>query len=287
MLKPSKWACWHAAVFRLPLAQCKALEWWGAPPTFSGLHPMDFLSPTDASNLRYFCAMRKENTLALAQALQACANELGVPAGILCELAWELQGCMAPLMTLSGDNFVESSLLKSMGDKHGTPPHWRKKLLLYVRKLNCPQFQVPPRNLLSKVLLLVPLPPLFPNQTATLFWRGRSLGGELMLTQIILVGGFAITSRRMIECWNGGENSNHSSPPWMKALAMSFPWKIWKELRIVEWWGLKRQWYWPRLYEDVLSILGCPQGCSAEHCRNFTSASPPWFRVATWLTLKC
>ena len=71
----------------------------------------------------------EEKTLALAWALQAYAKESGVPEGILCESAWEPQKCMATLMYLSGDDIVEASLLKPMGDEHGTPPDWRKKLL--------------------------------------------------------------------------------------------------------------------------------------------------------------
>ena len=38
-----------------------------------------------------------------------------------------------------------------------------------------------------------------------------------MLTQIIPADGFAFISRRMIECQNSGENSNHSSALWTKS----------------------------------------------------------------------
>ena len=40
--------------------------------------------------------MRQEKTLALAKALQACGEELGFPAGVLCESEWELQMYTAP-----------------------------------------------------------------------------------------------------------------------------------------------------------------------------------------------
>ena len=55
---------------------------------------------------------------------------------------------------------------------------------------------------------------------------------------------------------------------------ISFPQKISRELRIIEWCGKKRQWLWPRLYKDVSPIPGCWQECSAEQYRNCTSALP-------------
>ena len=125
-----QWAHWQAAVFRLSLAQCKALRWWGAPTKLSGLCLMDFPLPADASSPRDFHAVREEKSLALAWALQACAEELEVPAGILCESVRELQKCIALLMTLRDDDTVEASLLKPMGDKHGTPPRPEEEAVL-------------------------------------------------------------------------------------------------------------------------------------------------------------
>ena len=74
---------------------------------------------------QYFWVLMQKNTLALAQALQACTEGSGARTGILCDLAQEFQKCMAPLMTLSGDNIVEASLLKSRGEVHGSFPHTR------------------------------------------------------------------------------------------------------------------------------------------------------------------
>ena len=79
-------AHWQVVAFRLALAQHEALGWWDAPSSFSGLCPTDFMHHTDDSSSRHFWAVRQEKTLALAQVLQVCA-ELGVPTGILCELA--------------------------------------------------------------------------------------------------------------------------------------------------------------------------------------------------------
>ena len=109
---------WHSGC---PPAKHEASGWWDVPPGFSRLDPTVFLFYTDASGLKDFCAVRQEKTLALAQVLQICAEESGVPTGILCELEWELQKWMAPLMTLCGDDIVKASLLKPIGEEHRTP----------------------------------------------------------------------------------------------------------------------------------------------------------------------
>ena len=60
--------------------------------------------------------------MALARALQACAEESGFPTGVLCDAVWELQRCMAPLLVLDGDEIVEASLLSPIGGEHRTSP---------------------------------------------------------------------------------------------------------------------------------------------------------------------
>ena len=80
-------AHWQVTVFRLPLAQHEVLGWLDALPAFRRLHLTDFLFHTDASGPRDFWAVRQEKTLALAQVLQDCTEEMGVPKGILCESA--------------------------------------------------------------------------------------------------------------------------------------------------------------------------------------------------------
>ena len=64
--------------------------------------------------------MRQEKTLALVQALQSCAERSGELTGVLCNMGWELQKCMAPLMSLNGDDIEEASFLEPMGNKPGT-----------------------------------------------------------------------------------------------------------------------------------------------------------------------
>ena len=54
--------------------------------------------------------MRQQKTLALAWALQAHTKESGFPTGVFCDVAWELQHCMAPMLVLNGDEIVQASL---------------------------------------------------------------------------------------------------------------------------------------------------------------------------------
>ena len=60
--------------------------------------------------------------MALAWELQACAKESGFPTGVLCKSVWELQKCMAPLLSLSSDEIVEDSLLRPIRGEHLTFP---------------------------------------------------------------------------------------------------------------------------------------------------------------------
>ena len=77
--KSLQWAHWQAVAFRLPLVQHEASGWWDAPPVSSRLCPTDFLFHTDASSPRDFWVVRKEKSLALAWALQACMPRVGDP----------------------------------------------------------------------------------------------------------------------------------------------------------------------------------------------------------------
>ena len=108
------------------LAQYETSGWWDAQPWLTRLHLVDFMLHTGASSQRDFWAMRQKKTLALAQVLQACTEESGIPTGILCELARELQKYMPP-MTFSGVYIVEASLLKPTGEEHGTSLNQRRK----------------------------------------------------------------------------------------------------------------------------------------------------------------
>ena len=86
---------WQAVASRLPCAQQEASCWWDSPPCVCGLHPQDFLLHTEASKLRDFQTVRQEKTLALAWVLQCCAERSGALTRVLCDMAWELQKCMA------------------------------------------------------------------------------------------------------------------------------------------------------------------------------------------------
>ena len=100
---------------------------------------MDFMLLTNASDPSNFWAVRQEKTLALARVLQACAKESGVSTSILCELISELQKCMAPPMTLSGDNMVVASLLKPTGEELGASPTLEEETTLLGEEIKPPQ----------------------------------------------------------------------------------------------------------------------------------------------------
>ena len=60
--------------------------------------------------------------MALARMLQAHAKGSGFPTGVLCDVAWELQWCIALLLVLNGDEIVEASLLRLIEGECGTSP---------------------------------------------------------------------------------------------------------------------------------------------------------------------
>ena len=53
-----------------------------------------------------------------------------MPPGVLCNAAWDLKGCMAPLMWLGGDEIVEASLLGPANDGPGVPPTLEEEAVL-------------------------------------------------------------------------------------------------------------------------------------------------------------
>ena len=113
-------AFWQVVSFRLAATQHEASGWWYAPPWFSWLHSQDFMPVTDASGPKNLQVMKQGKTLTLAQALQACVKESKAPTCVLCNTAWDLQRCMTPLITLSGDDIAEAYLLRPAEEKHGT-----------------------------------------------------------------------------------------------------------------------------------------------------------------------
>ena len=70
---------------------------------------------------------RQEKTLALAQALQCCAERSRMPPKVLYDAALDLQRCMALLMHLEGDEIVEALLpgpaddIPNTGERGCTP----------------------------------------------------------------------------------------------------------------------------------------------------------------------
>ena len=108
-------AQWQAVAFWLPTAQEEASGWWEALCSLHGLCHRDFLPHVNFTGTRDFWVNRQE-TLALAKALQHCAERLGMPPKVLCDVAQDLQRCMAPLICLEGDEIVQALLLGPTDD---------------------------------------------------------------------------------------------------------------------------------------------------------------------------
>ena len=112
-------AQWQTVAFWLPLAQHKSTGWWAPPPAIPKLWLEQYMPSPASSNVR---VMRQQGTLALARALQAHTKESGYPIGVICDVARELQQCMAPLLALKGDEIVEASLLQPVEGECRTSP---------------------------------------------------------------------------------------------------------------------------------------------------------------------
>ena len=110
----------QATSFWLPTVQEKVSGWWEAPHSLPGLCHWDFLPHNDVPHTRDFQKKRKEETSALAYALQHSADRFGMPPEVLCEVAQDLQRCMVPLMFLYRDEIVEFSLFRPMSKEHRT-----------------------------------------------------------------------------------------------------------------------------------------------------------------------
>ena len=65
---------------------------------------------------------QKVRALALAKALQSCSEQSGVPPGMLCDVAQDIQRCMAHLMPLKKGDILEGLLLTVMDDEPTMSP---------------------------------------------------------------------------------------------------------------------------------------------------------------------
>ena len=135
------YALWQVAAFRLPLVQHEASGWWDASSTLKGFCPEDFLLP--ASDTWNFLIIQQEKTLALARVLHACAEASGAKPGVMCRDVRELQQCMAPLITINGDDVMEASLLRQNQDPHLLQ---RRRLPSWAREMGSQE----PQGLLPK-----------------------------------------------------------------------------------------------------------------------------------------
>ena len=121
---------WQAAAFRLPLAKEEASAWWEASHGLGWLClQKDFLPWVDSPGSRDFQVTRQDKTLPLAWSLQCGAESLGTPPKVLCDVAQDLQRCVAPLMWLEWNEIVEASLLGPTDNGPGAPQTSEEALL--------------------------------------------------------------------------------------------------------------------------------------------------------------
>ena len=106
----------QAASFWLIAAQAKILGWWDPPPSLSALHRDAFLPPGGLQGLWDIWETRKENTLALAKALQSCCKWSGWPYNMMCRVTQDLQRCMGDLMQFGEEDILEIPLLEPADD---------------------------------------------------------------------------------------------------------------------------------------------------------------------------
>ena len=86
----------QAVSFRLPPAQKERVGWWSAPLSLISLRCGDFL-PSLTSRIqgsRDFQIVRRDQMVALVQALQLCTKLSGVPTGIISGAVWDICRCL-------------------------------------------------------------------------------------------------------------------------------------------------------------------------------------------------
>ena len=163
--------------------------------------------------------------LALAQALQVCTEVSVAKTGILCEAARELQQCMAPLMTLNGDDVVEASLLRPTGKELGPSPTPEEKTTLLGKEDGSSEKPRPtlrhseiPRLVEPAEWVTAPVTSTAP--TVALPGKERSYRRGLMLTLINLASGSKLTWRGIAGSKSGGRNSILLSALWTGVVMM-------------------------------------------------------------------
>ena len=93
------------------------MGWWNPDPSLSALHYNKFLLPGGLKGSWDIQETRKEKTLALAKALQTCAQWFSGPYHIMCGAARDLQECMTNLMWLTGEDILDNTLLEPVDDQ--------------------------------------------------------------------------------------------------------------------------------------------------------------------------
>ena len=72
------------------------------------------------------------------------------------------------------------------------------------------------------------------------------------------------------------KDSSQTAPPCLGVLdaGITSSQRISREFKITKWSGMKKGWHWPWPSRDMLFVLECPQGCSAEQHKSSIGALP-------------
>ena len=92
---------------------------------------MDFLQHHNFQGMQDIWEARKEQTLALAMALQCCTEQAGGPSIMMCSVDRDLQRCMALLVEFKEEDVLEIPPLKPLyADSTASPTHSEEPSLL-------------------------------------------------------------------------------------------------------------------------------------------------------------
>ena len=97
-----KLACQQAVPLWIPATQLKEDGLWIASSCLEVLGRRKYLPPKDFQGSHDYQEVRREETVALALALQSCAMWSGMPPGMLCGVVQELHQCLALLIEEDG-----------------------------------------------------------------------------------------------------------------------------------------------------------------------------------------
>ena len=323
-------ACWQVVAFRLPLAQYEALGSGDASPRYSRLYTYGFSIPYWCLWPKGFLGHEAGEDPGLSPGAASLCWRVGSHNRHSLQVSMRTSNVHGPLMTISSDDILEASLLKSMGEEHKTPPTPEKEATFWGEEVKLPKVpeisedEEPVEQstaLSASSHSPMPQPHHLPPGKAKTSQQGMKSDPYSPGRWVSL---YSQEHDRVPEWWREFQSLLHSKDECMNDIqaqglaqqqAAAFrlpatdlkkgglwtalpclgllrcrnylPLRISRELRIIEWCGVKKQWHWPWPSRGVSFILECPWGCFVEHYTSSIGALPLWLTVATWSTSKC